>query len=89
MDTPMDLHTHLRATDGVPFQDPTRYRHLVGSLVYLDITRPDISYVVHILSSSCPLPPVSTTVISFASFDIFVALSIAACSSPILASRLL
>jgi hypothetical protein len=50
VDTPMELHTHLRATDGVPLEDPTQYRHLVGSLVYLGITRPNISYTVHILS---------------------------------------
>jgi hypothetical protein len=28
--------------------DPTRYPHLVGNLVYLVVTRPDISYSVHI-----------------------------------------
>jgi hypothetical protein len=80
VDTPMELHTRLHATDGVPLEDPTRYHHLVDNLVYLGITRPDISYVVHILSL-CPLPLVSTTTISFASFDIFVALLIEVCSS--------
>jgi hypothetical protein len=56
VDTPMELHTRLRATNGVPLEDPTRYRHLVGSLVYLGITRPDISYAVHILSQFMSTP---------------------------------
>ena len=49
-ETPMELNVNLRASDGEPLSDPTRYHHLVGSLVYLAFTRPDISYHVHILS---------------------------------------
>ncbi|XP_014661111.1 uncharacterized protein LOC106804459 [Setaria italica] len=50
VETPMELNVHLRATDGEPLEDPTRYRHIVGSLVYLGVTRPNISHAVHILS---------------------------------------
>jgi hypothetical protein len=82
VDTSMEFHTHLRATDNVPLEELTRYRHLVGSLVYLDITRPDISYVFHILSQFMSTPTsVHYTTISFTSFDIFVALLIDVCSS--------
>jgi hypothetical protein len=54
--TPMKLNVHLMPTDGEPFADPTRYCHIVGSLVYLGVTRPDISYSVHILSQFVSIP---------------------------------
>lgn len=54
--TPMELHVRLRSTDGTPLDDPSRYRHLVGSLVYLTVTRPDIAYAVHILSQFVSAP---------------------------------
>jgi hypothetical protein len=56
VETTMELNVHLRATYGEPLADPTHYRHIVGSLVYLGVTRPNISYFVHILSQFVSAP---------------------------------
>lgn len=54
--TPMEQNHHL-ATDDSPFTaEPARYRRLVGRLIYLTNTRPDISYSVHILSQFMQKP---------------------------------
>jgi hypothetical protein len=49
----MELNVHLTPTDGEPLEDLliiVSFRHFVMSLVYLGVTRPDISYSVYILS---------------------------------------
>jgi hypothetical protein len=56
VETLMKLNVHLRAIDGEPLADPTRYRHFVGILIYLGVTCPDISYSVHILSQFISAP---------------------------------
>jgi hypothetical protein len=39
--------SRLRKDDGVPLQDPTPFRSMVGGLQYLTFTRPDLTYVVN------------------------------------------
>ena len=46
VDTPMEVNIKLRKENGDLLIDPSLYRKLVGSLVYLTITRPGISFVV-------------------------------------------
>jgi hypothetical protein len=47
IDTPIELNARLTPSSREPLPDPTLYRQLVGCLVYLTVTRPDISYAVH------------------------------------------
>ena len=56
VDTPLELNVKLRSTDGELVSNPTLYRQLVGGLIYLTITRPDISYVVHVVSQFMTSP---------------------------------
>jgi hypothetical protein len=56
VETPIELNVHLTPTGGEPLDDPTRYHHIVGSLVYLGVTRSDILYFVHILSRFVSAP---------------------------------
>ena len=45
-DTPLELNVKISKDDGCPLEDPTVFRRLVGSLLYLTMTLPDISHAV-------------------------------------------
>ena len=50
VDTPIEYNRRLNFHDDESLYDATLYRQLVGSLIYLTVTRPNISYAVHVVS---------------------------------------
>ncbi|XP_019178882.1 PREDICTED: uncharacterized protein LOC109174044 [Ipomoea nil] len=47
---PMELNAKLCAHEGKSLEDATVYRQLVGSMIYLTLTRPDLSFAVGVMS---------------------------------------
>ena len=50
VDTPIKYNCRLNSHNGESLSNATLYRQPIGSLIYLTVTRPDISYAVHVVS---------------------------------------
>jgi len=50
IDTLMDLNICFDQNLGEPLADLRKYRRLIGKIIYLIVTRPDIIFVVGVLS---------------------------------------
>lgn len=56
VDTLMEVNVKYWSNEGDLLDNPTLYRQLVGSLIYLTITRPDMSYAIHIVKKFVQAP---------------------------------
>lgn len=59
---PLDMPIHVNKSAKLstePFNDPTKYHSLAGSLQYLTVTRPDLSYAVNQLCQHMHSPTVA------------------------------
>jgi hypothetical protein len=56
VDSPLETNVKLYAIDGELLSDATLYRQLVGSLIYLSVTRPNLAYTVHLVSQFMTTP---------------------------------
>ena len=54
--TPSDPSIKLHADEGGLLQDPSSFERLIGRLLYLTNTRPDISFIVQQLSQFISSP---------------------------------
>ena len=46
----MELNNKISSDDGTPIDDPSVFRRIFGSLLYLTMTRLDISHAIHTVS---------------------------------------
>lgn len=53
---PVEVHTRLCSTEGRELEDATMYRQIVGSLIFLTLSRPDLSYAVGMISRFMQYP---------------------------------
>ena len=74
--TPLPSGTMLSLIDGEPLSYPTEYRSMAWALQYLTMTRPDISYVVNLISQIIRAPHTTHLSMVRCIFDICRALLI-------------
>ncbi|GKD33069.1 uncharacterized mitochondrial protein-like protein [Tanacetum coccineum] len=55
-DIPIDVKAKYTLKDGAPLPDLSLYQTIMGSLIYLTVTRPNISYAVHNVSQFVSAP---------------------------------
>ena len=55
---PLEQNHQLALVEGEGIKDPTGYRSLIGRLIYLTITHPELSYCVHILAQFMQAPKI-------------------------------
>jgi hypothetical protein len=53
---PLEQNVKLNVDEGDLVEDTTMYKHIVGSLIYMTITRPYLSYVVGVVSQFMQIP---------------------------------
>ncbi len=53
---PLEQNVKLSANEGDFVEDTTMYRCIVGSLIYMTITRPDLNYAVGVASQFMQTP---------------------------------
>jgi len=54
--TPLEQNHHLADDDGPLLAEPKKYQRLVGRLIYLTHTRPELSYSIHVLFQFMQVP---------------------------------
>lgn len=53
---PLDQNHRLPLANRTPFRETECYRRLVGRLIYLYVTRPELSYCIHMLAQFMQKP---------------------------------
>ncbi len=53
---PLEQNVKLSANEGNLMEDTTMYRHIVGSLIYMTIIRPNLNYAVGVVSQFMQTP---------------------------------
>jgi len=53
---PLEQNVKLSPDEGNLVEDTTMYRCIVGSLIYMTITRPDLNYVVRVVGQFMQTP---------------------------------